>query len=495
MEPTGEPAPPFGRGVVYTAKQSWKDLFIFKQRVEITNEFGETTTEWAKPVPLRNPITLVAQLSIKDWLFFTVGFTAWAADAFDFHSLAIQQVKLAAYYGKTKTEISTAITLTLLLRSVGAAMFGFAGDKWGRKWPMVFNMIVLGLLQIGTIYAVTFEQFLAVRAIFGLFMGGVYGNAIAMALENSPSDARGILSGLLQQGYCAGYVGAAAGNLGVGAAVESWKLVFWISAGISIAVGLVRSVMPESRQFIEARAAKKAHTGQINSFWKETKSMLKLEWKMCIYVIILMAGFTYYAHAAQDTYTTFMLVEKELGNTNASKASIIMMSGGIIGGATVGYISQYFGRRRLIIIAVALSMCIIPAWILPNAFVGVAISGFFMQFFVNGAFGIVPIHLNELSPPAFRSAFPGVTYQLGSLISAPAAQIVNAVAEKVSITSPSGKQVNAYGPVMGVFTAIIAVILIITAAFGPEKRGRMFELAQAAGVVIPTEGKDVSDLE
>ena len=174
MEHTGEQADPIAKGIRATARQSWRDLFIWKQRVVVSNTYGETSSEWARPVPLRNPISLLAQLSARDWLFFIVGFAAWSADAFDFHALSIQQVKLAAYYSRSKTDISTAITLTLLLRSVGAAFFGLAGDKWGRKWPMVFNMIVLGLLQIATIYSTSFGQFLAVRALFGLFMGGVY---------------------------------------------------------------------------------------------------------------------------------------------------------------------------------------------------------------------------------------------------------------------------------------------------------------------------------
>jgi len=182
----GEPAGPVVKGVVPTASQAFKDLFIWKQRVVITNEHGEETTEWRDPDPIKNPISLMAQLSGKDWIFFLVGFCAWTADAFDFHALSIQTKKLSLYYDTSKTSITTAITLTLLLRSVGAAAFGLAGDKWGRKWPMVFNMIVLGVLQIATIYSTTFQQFLAVRSLFGLFMGGVYGNAIAMALEQCP---------------------------------------------------------------------------------------------------------------------------------------------------------------------------------------------------------------------------------------------------------------------------------------------------------------------
>lgn len=184
--PQNEPADDLAKGVIATARQSWRDLFVWKQRVVVSNEYGETRCEWKQPDRIINPISLFAQLSARDWLFFVVGFCAWTADAFDFHALSIQTVKLAKYYDRSKTDITTAITLTLLLRSVGAAVFGLAGDKWGRKWPMVLNMLILGILQIATIYSSTFSQFLAVRSLFGLFMGGVYGNAIAMALEHCP---------------------------------------------------------------------------------------------------------------------------------------------------------------------------------------------------------------------------------------------------------------------------------------------------------------------
>lgn len=173
MDLTGETAEPVAKGIIPTALQSLGDLFRWKQRVVVTNAQGETSCEWGSPHPLKNPISLMAQLSAKDWIFFLVGFAAWTADAFDFHALSIQTVKLSSYYGVSKTRVTEAITLTLLLRSVGAAIFGLLGDRFGRKWPMVANMLVLGLLQIATIYSGTFEQFLAVRALFGLFMGGV----------------------------------------------------------------------------------------------------------------------------------------------------------------------------------------------------------------------------------------------------------------------------------------------------------------------------------
>lgn len=142
-----EPAEPLARGVLATAKQSWGDLFRWKQRVIVTNELGESYTEWQAPESLKNPISLFMQLSARDWVYFLVGLFAWTADAFDFHALAIQTVKLSKYYERTKTDITTAITLTLLLRSVGAAIFGLLGDRFGRKWPMVANLIVLGRFQ------------------------------------------------------------------------------------------------------------------------------------------------------------------------------------------------------------------------------------------------------------------------------------------------------------------------------------------------------------
>lgn len=486
-----EPADPLAKGIFPTIKQSWSDLFKWKQRVVVSNAYGETRCEWKEPDRFINPISLFALLTMRDWVFFIVGLAAWTADAFDFHALSIQTTKLADYYDRSKTDITTAITLTLLLRSVGAAVFGLLGDKYGRKWPMVGNMIILGLLQIATIYSKTFQQFLAVRALFGLFMGGVYGNAIAMALEQCPAPARGLMSGILQQGYSLGYVLAGCANLGAGGSTNSWKSVFWAGAGFSIAVGLIRMCFPESKQFIEARAAGKKSTSP-NAFWNETRVMLRSEWKMCVYCIILMTWFNYYSHTSQDSYTTFMLTEKELESPGATRASIIMKTGACVGGTIIGYLSQFVGRRRAIITSAFISALMIPAWILPTTERSLSATGFFMQFFVQGAWGVIPIHLNELSPPAFRSSFPGITYQLGNMISSPSAQIVNAIAEKTFITNPFGDRVEAYGPVMGIATAIIATGIIVTTAMGPERRGRVFDHA-VAGIENDSTGKIVDE--
>ncbi|CCU80891.1 unnamed protein product [Blumeria hordei] len=467
-------ADPIGTGIISTARQSWLDLFHWHHRVTTVLDGEKTKCEWVAPEPLQNPITLFRKLSARDWLFFIVGFLAWTADAFDFHALSIQTTKLARYYQTSNTVITSTITLTLLLRSLGAAIFGIAGDKIGRKWPMVLNMILLGLLQIATIYCKTLGQLLGVRSLFGLFMGGIYGNATAMALENCPTAARGLMSGILQQGYSFGYVLAACTNLGVGGAPESFKKVFWIGAGFCVAVGLIRILFPESKQFLVAKAAGRRSLS-LKEFWRQTRHLMATEYKICLYCILLMTWFNFYSHSSQDSYTTFMEKSKGLSNSAASRASIWMKVGACVGGTIMGYISQFFGRRRTMIVAALVSTLMIPGWILPHSEGVLSFTGFLMQFFVQGAWGVIPIYLNELAPASYRSTFSGITYQVGNMISSPSTQIVNALAEHFSVHDTGGANVPAYGSVMGVATAFIALGIAGTLALGPERMGRSFE--------------------
>jgi sugar phosphate permease len=186
-----------------------------------------------------------------------------------------------------------------------------------------------------------------------------------------------------------------------------------------------------------------------------------------------------------------MRESKGLNNAAASRASIWMKVGAFVGGCVIGYISQFVGRRRAIIGSAFMSALIIPAWILPSSEHALSATGFLIQFFVQGAWGVIPIHLNELSPVAFRSSFAGITYQLGNMISSPSAQIVNALAEDINVKDEGGPSVPAYGPVMAVATAIIAVGIILTASVGPEKRGRKFEQAAPAGASAAIPHKDI----
>ena len=437
-------------------------------------------------------------MTATNWLYYLVGLAAWTVDGYDFHSVSISMTRLSSFYGVSKTDISTAITLTLLLRSAGAVIFGIASDYYGRKWPMVINMFIIGALQVATVYAHTYQEFLAVRSLFGIGMGGIWGGAISMALENVPTEARGLLSGILQQGYSLGYVFAAVFNLTLApkGGNHGFRTLFWIGAGASFFVGVVRALFPESKQFIEAKKAKGRGTG-VAAFRSQIKDVFRTQWKMMFYCCILMAWFNYYSHSTQDTYAAMVEVGFGYSKNDSSKAAILMKTGACVGGAVIGYVSQFFGRRRSIVVSALISACLIPAWILPKTLGGLMAGGFMLQFFVQGAWGVIPIHLNELAPPAFRASFPGIAYQIGNMISSPSAQIITAISENTFYTNSKGERAEAFGPVMGVATAIIALGIAVWVAIGIEKKGSQFENAKAAIAAVEPQSayahKNVSD--
>ena len=126
-----------------------------------------------------NPIALLRTLSTQQWLFFLVAFFAWTWDAFDFFTVSLTVSNLAETFGKTNADITWGITLVLMLRSVGSIIFGLAADRYGRKWPFIINNILFIVLELGTGFCTTYNEFLGVRALFGIAMGGLYGNAAA----------------------------------------------------------------------------------------------------------------------------------------------------------------------------------------------------------------------------------------------------------------------------------------------------------------------------
>ena len=207
--------------------------------------------------------------------------------------------------------------------------------------------------------------------------------------------------------------------------------------------------------------------------------MLAKEWRMCVYCTILMTWLIYAGRIAGESFVTFMLTQKELGNAAASRASIFKTAGATLGSILAGYLSQFFGRRRAILFSAFLCLVPVPAWIIPTSEKALSATSFFVDFFLQGFFGVVPIHLNELSPVAFRSSFVGITFQVGTMLSAPATQIVNAIAENTSVTLPNGHKVEAYGPVIGIGVVISTMAVSITTLLGPERRGRSFEHAVA----------------
>ncbi|KAG8911293.1 hypothetical protein FRC01_005793 [Tulasnella sp. 417] len=446
--------------------------------------------------------TALANLDLMQWLLFLSGFLAWSMDAFDFFSVSLTVPYLSEQFGRDTHDITTAITLTLLFRSLGAVIFGVISDRFGRKWPLVFNLVLVAILELGSGFCNTFQQFLAVRSLFGVGMGGIWGQAAATGLENLPAELRGLFSGILQEGYAFGYLIAAVVDLYlVPGDPHTWRSLFWLGSGLSFGVALFRAVLPESKVFLRAREEAKqkgtllSEKEKTRIFLHEVKLMFKNEWVLCIYAVLLMTGFNFLSHGSQDLYPTYLKTTKGLSSHSATVATIIGNCGAIAGGVAAGWISQRLGRRLTIILFTLSIGAWIPLWILPNSFGALAAGAFFIQFGVQGAWGIIPVHLNELSPAGFRSTFPGVAYQLGNMVSSASAQIEATAGENlrtVIYNKATGQmqEVPDYGKVQGILIGVVAAFVVFWTLIGDEKHGRHFENAKLAIEEDTGKGKD-----
>ncbi|OCK82165.1 MFS general substrate transporter [Lepidopterella palustris CBS 459.81] len=474
-----------------SSRQHLRDLFRWKVRVVQHNKNGEVQVEYQSPTPLHNPIRLLRDLHKRDGAMCLVALAAYTADAFDFHSVATQVEKLAWYYNSTYLYVSGCLAISMVTRYVGAAIMGLAGDRYGRKWPMIFSLWALGALQIGSIYCGSLYQFMAVRATIGLVIGGLYGNAMAMALENCPTHSRGLMSGILQAGYPLGYILAASASMGSGASLgryydmntteSSLRIVFGCGSIFSFAVGAIRMLIGESYQFVEAKRQHRRRDSE-RTFWNDAIHMLRNESSIMLYSILLMTCFNYLGHTSQDNYTSFLRTSRDMDWDVALRGGITMMVGAVVGSVTLGYISQWIGRRRTVIGACIITAFMIPAYILPDREDALSVSGFFLQFFLQGAWGIVPVHLNELSHPSFRAFMPGFTIQIGALLAAPSSYAIIKTAHDHRSGNGRGYYKEArYGRPMGIAIAISLAAIVLLTALGPERRYRHFENALPAG--------------
>ncbi|KAH8822624.1 major facilitator superfamily domain-containing protein [Flagelloscypha sp. PMI_526] len=438
----------------------------------------------AKADDRRPFLVALKSVTLVQWGMFFSGWLAWTCDAIDFFSVSLSIEGLEAQFHKNAKAITTAITLTLLFRSVGAVIFGVISDRYGRKWPLVANLILVGVLQLGAGFVNTFRQFLAVRSLFGIGMGGIWGMAASTALENLPVELRGIGSGILQQGYAVGYLLAACIQLRLVPAVPAgWRALFWTASGISFFAAFLRALFPESQIFIRAKE-KEAQLGitsaqKSKAFLHSVKHMLKQHWLLCIYAVLLMTGFNFLSHGSQDLYPTYLKETKGFSGLLATKATIIGNCGAISGGAFAGFLSQYIGRRLTIIIFVCWVAVFIPLWILPSSFSGLSAGAFWIQFGVQGAWGVIPIQLAEISPPAFRATFPGVAYQLGNMVSSASAQIEATGGEHIR-TIVKGKDSPDYATVQGILIGCVAAFILVVTIFGPESHSSHFEEKETA---------------
>ena len=393
---------------------------------------------------------------------FLACFLGWALDAFDFFLLTFVIAAMAKDFGTSIAELTYAITLTLAMRPLGAFIFGLLGDRFGRRIPLMINIVFYSLMELLTAFSPNYTWLLIFRALYGIGMGGEWGLGASLAMETLPTPARGLFSGILQQGYAFGYLLAAV-VYWIVFPFFGWRGLFVAGALPALLVLYIRARVPESPVWMRRQR-------DTSNFWSELLAVLQRHWVLFLYVILLMTAFNAMSHGTQDMYQTFLGEQRHFGVTQKAATGIIYAFGAICGGTVVGHLSQKWGRRRSIILTAALGIILIPLWVFPPGFVLLVIGGFAMQFMVQGAWGIVPVHLNELSPDALRGTFPGVAYQLGNLFAANTAVFEARLADH--FRSATGHP--DYAKALALFTLVIFVGLIVLAAIGREERGKEF---------------------
>ncbi|GMM38324.1 hypothetical protein DASC09_056630 [Saccharomycopsis crataegensis] len=420
-----------------------------------------------------NPFKPLTQLNARQWNLFFAGFWCWTWDAFDYFSVSLNVSALAEQFDVKTADVTWGITLVLMLRSVGAAFFGILSDRYGRRIPLAASMICLTILQIGLGFVNTYQQFLGVRAMFGIFMGGIFGPAYAIALENAPDTAHGILSGIFQEGYAFGYLLVVCFQRAItDNSSHSWRALFWFSAGPSVLFAIWVLLVGESDSYLRHVQLMNTSSNENASkrFINQGKMAFKRYWVVCIYLVLLMTGFNFSSHGSQDLYPTLLTKQLGYGVDRSTVTNSVANLGAIAGGLLFGHLSNYIGRRMAIII------CCIGggAMIYPWAFVrnsGINAGVFFLQFFVQGAWGVAPIVLAELSPPEFRSFVGGLAYQLGNLVSSASSTIEATIGERFPIYDADGQKkegVYNYSKVMAIFMGCVFGYLLLITFVGPE---------------------------
>ena len=383
------------------------------------------------------------------------GFLGWTLDAFDYFILTYVLSQVAADFHKSIAEVTLTLTASLVMRPVGAFLFGLLADRYGRRLPLMFDVLFYSAVEIVSGFAPTYRIFFILRLLYGIGMGGEWGVGASLVMESVPAKWRGILSGVLQEGY-------ALGNLLAAIAFWTifphwgWRPMFFIGGLPALLTLFIRAKVKESDAWKVEAAARKS--------WREYFREVGANWKRFLYLVVLMAMMNFMSHGTQDLYPTFLQKQHHFSTRSTALISAISMVGAIAGGILVGLYSDHRGRRRAMVTAALCALFLIPVWVFaPPAIALMSAGAFLMQFMVQGAWGVIPAHINELSPGPLRGFFPGFAYQLGVLIASAAPYIEARMTRHFS-----------YGQAMGMFAAAAFIVGAMVIAAGPEAHGVAF---------------------
>jgi SHS family lactate transporter-like MFS transporter len=380
------------------------------------------------------------------------GFFGWTLDAFDFFVVVFMYDVLARQFGVSKKDIIFTTFATLAMRPVGAAIFGVLSDRYGRRRPLMANVIYFSLVELLCGFSPNYQFFFVMRGLLGIGMGGEWGVGASLAMEAAPVRWRGILSGILQSGYSIGYLLAAMAARFLLPA-WGWRPMFWIGALPALLALYIRTKVPESEAWKQHRAAS---TGQVLRIATQ-------EWKRFLYLVVLMTFMMFLSHGTQDLYPDFLQEVHRASVSVRANIAIIYNIGAVVGAILFGHLSQVAGRRKGMIAALGLSLVMIPLWAFGGNLTVLVIGAFLMQAGVQGAWGVIPVHLNELSADATRGLMPGLTYQLGILLASPTNSIQYALRDRVG-----------YQWAIAGFEVVTILTLAVLLLLGSERHGRSF---------------------
>jgi MFS transporter, SHS family, lactate transporter len=383
-------------------------------------------------------------------------FLGWCLDAFDFFILVFVIKDIAHDFGSAVKDVAFAITLTLAMRPVGALIFGLMADRFGRRPTLMVDILCYSLMELLTAFSPSLGVLLVFRALYGIAMGGEWGVGASLIMESIPAKARGIVSGILQEGYAVGYLLAAV-VYGLFYGLIGWRGMFIVGVLPALLIFYIRLGLKESPAWQKARRQK-----------IDILATLRGRWGLLIYTVLMMTAFNFFSHGTQDLYPTFLEVQHKLSPHAVGTIAVIYNIGAILGGIFFGALSERIGRRRAIVFAALLAIPIVPIWAFSASAGILALGAFLIQISVQGAWGVVPTHLNELSPEEVRGTFPGFTYQLGNLLAAANAPLQAWIAERNG---------GDYGLALAIVAIAAAIAVAVLAGFGMERKGVTFGLA------------------
>jgi len=373
-------------------------------------------------------------------------------DAFDYFLVVMALTAIAKDFGRPDKDIAYSLTLTLAFRPIGAFIFGLMADRYGRRLPLMIDLVFYAAVEVATGFAQNFSTFLILRALFGIGMGGEWGVGASLAMEKAPASRRGILSGLLQEGYACGYLLAALAYFVIFPR-WGWRPLFFIGGLPALLALYVRMGVKESEVWERTK----------HDSWGQLGRAIVSHWKIFLYLVVLMTMMNFISHGTQDMYPTFL--QRDWGFTPQNRAALTAFSmvGAIIGGIVFGHISDRIGRRKAIVIALVLAILAIPIWSHAPGIAVLVAGAFVMQFMVQGAWGVIPAHITELSPDSVRGFLPGFAYQVGVMLASYVTYIEAVFAEHTT-----------YANSMALTAATVFALGAIAAWFGRERRGAIF---------------------